>query len=287
MKSEDLAKLMKELVFAIRARRDTDLLKRLTEVMANRTSGSKVAAKNRSIGNPAMTQTVVIGGGVIGLSIAYELSKRNRRVVLLERDQVGRKASWFGAGILTPANGETAIHPLEQLESLSNELHPQWADELRQATGIDNGYAICGGLYVARTAGEIAALVGASQHWNERQIEFEHIDCRASGATGSRPRNSRASKIGLCSVGSPDSQPSTSAGPAWQLAVKTEWKLSSNVRRWNWSSKISKRRRFVSAINDYVAENYCIAGGPWSEQITQTVSNSAADDAGPWANGIV
>ena len=120
-------------------------------------------------------KVVVIGGGVIGLSIAYETAKRGRDVVLLEKEKLGRQASWAGAGIMIPANAETAIHPMEQLEALSHEIHEQWASELRDSTGIDNGFRKCGGLYLARTAGEVAALIGASLEWTEREIEFRDL----------------------------------------------------------------------------------------------------------------
>ena len=112
-----------------------------------------------------MTKSIIVGGGVIGLSIAYELSKRGQQVVLIEKDQVGRKASWAGAGIILPASQANAIHPQEQLEARSNQLHAQWAEELLAATGIDNGYRGCGGIYLARTAGELASLIGATEHW--------------------------------------------------------------------------------------------------------------------------
>ena len=120
--------------------------------------------------------TIIIGGGVIGLSIAYELSKRNRSVVLLERDKIGQQSSWVGAGIFPPANKVTAIHPLEKMSALSSELHQLWADELHAITGIDTGYSRCGGLYLARTNGELAALSGEMQHWHDRQISFEELD---------------------------------------------------------------------------------------------------------------
>jgi len=122
-----------------------------------------------------MSKIVVLGGGVIGLSIAYELSRRNHAVVLLERASVGRQASWAGAGILPPTEAATAIHPLEKLESLSSALHQRWAAELKSLTGIDNGFRKCGGLYIARTRGERAALNGQLLLWNQRMIGYEDL----------------------------------------------------------------------------------------------------------------
>lgn len=118
-----------------------------------------------------MHDCLIVGGGVIGLSLAYELARRGGRVQLLERAKVGREASWAGAGILPPANRAAAVHPLEQLRALSYELHPVWAERLREETGIDNGLRRCGGIYLARQTGEAASLHAAQSFWQEEQIE--------------------------------------------------------------------------------------------------------------------
>ena len=213
-----------------------------------------------------MTQSVVIGGGVIGLSIAYELSQRNHRVILLERDQVGRKASWFGAGILTPTNGETAIHPLEQLESLSSELHPRWSEELKHSTGIDNGYANCGGVYVARTAGEKAALVGASQHWTERKIKFEPILSQMANQLVPGLTIPPHAKLALVPSESQIRNPrhlQALAVACRQNGVEIVEQCSSL------ELVVENQQTSYVRVGDqrYLADNYCIASGPWSEQL--------------------
>lgn len=121
----------------------------------------------------------IVGGGVIGLSVAYELSQRGHDVVIAERDRVGRKSSWAGAGVFPPSNLETAIHPLEHLEARSDQLHPVWADRLKQQTGIDNQFIRCGGLYLARTAGEKAALAGIVGEWQQRHFDATPLSTEA------------------------------------------------------------------------------------------------------------
>src|SRR4051794_29509668 len=125
----------------------------------------------------SMKRCLVIGGGVIGLSLAYELSRQKWGVRVLDRQTCGQEASWAGAGILPPANSATALHPLDQLRALSHELHAQWAERLVVETGIDNGFRRCGGLYLARTAGEAALLAGMAETLKEEQI-----DCRRLSA---------------------------------------------------------------------------------------------------------
>jgi len=119
----------------------------------------------------------IIGGGVIGLSTAWELATRGHKVTVIDQGPFGRKASWAGAGILLPGNAATAIHPMEHLEAASNDLHEKWAKRLRNETGIDNGYRECGGLYVATTAGEVATLAGSLGYWDERKIDAEQLSC--------------------------------------------------------------------------------------------------------------
>lgn len=122
-----------------------------------------------------MPDCLIVGGGVIGLSLAYELAGRGAHVEVIERGAFGREASWAGAGILPPANRATAIHPFDQLRALSHELHPAWAEKLYEETGIDTGYRECGGLYVARSAGEVASLAAFAEMLRDLKIEIERV----------------------------------------------------------------------------------------------------------------
>jgi glycine oxidase len=122
-----------------------------------------------------VNDVLVIGGGVIGLSIAYELARHGDRVQLLERGELAREASWAGAGILPPPATRNDLPAWDRLQSYSYELHRTWAAELRERTGIDNGYRICGGLYLARRAGEAAALRAAAEQWRSDGVEVETL----------------------------------------------------------------------------------------------------------------
>ena len=115
-----------------------------------------------------MTDCVIIGGGVIGLSIARELAGRGARVQLLSR-AVGRDtASWAAAGIFPPVPAGADASPGDRLTAWSDALHRTWAEELRAETGIDNELRRCGGLHVAASEGGLERLAMAADSWRRR-----------------------------------------------------------------------------------------------------------------------
>lgn len=116
---------------------------------------------------------VVCGGGVIGLSIAYECVKKGWTVCVLDAGEIGKGSSWAGAGILPEGASVDALDPLEQLRALSHRLHPLWAEELLESTGIDNEFRRCGGLYLARTRAERATLRANCSWWDEHGIAYQ------------------------------------------------------------------------------------------------------------------
>ena len=118
---------------------------------------------------------LIIGGGVIGLSLAYQLARDGLTATVIDRGPLGREASWAGAGILPPASAVRAIHPYEQLRAKSFALHAEWAERLLAETGIDNGYRRCGGLYIGRAAGETASLIALEQSLVEESIACERL----------------------------------------------------------------------------------------------------------------
>jgi glycine oxidase len=103
---------------------------------------------------------IVIGGGAIGLSIAWRAARRGLRVVVIDRGPVGHGTSRYAAGMLAPVAEVTpGEEPLLELGLRSARLYPRFVDELAQAAGVDGvGYTTHGTLLVARDADEAEAL---------------------------------------------------------------------------------------------------------------------------------
>ena len=70
--------------------------------------------------NQNHADVAIIGGGIIGCAIAYQLSKRQVDVILIEKaPRVGTEASWAGAGILTSHASTHEPYPMLCRESLA------------------------------------------------------------------------------------------------------------------------------------------------------------------------
>lgn len=124
------------------------------------------------------TEVVVVGGGVIGLSIAYELARAGVRSTLIERRELGREASWAGAGIIAPGSETPHPLPLAQLRTRSATLYPEWSAALLDETGIDNEYRRCGSVDVAADAKEENDLKANAGRWRAEGIAFERLEPR-------------------------------------------------------------------------------------------------------------
>jgi glycine oxidase len=92
---------------------------------------------------------VIVGGGIIGGSIAFDLARRNLRVAVLDRQELMHEASWAAAGMLSPAPDCPAAIPLVPLGRASLALYPKFIEAVEEASGIRTGF---------RTGGTVEAI---------------------------------------------------------------------------------------------------------------------------------
>src|SRR5512144_1622454 len=101
---------------------------------------------------------VIVGGGVIGLAIAWRAAGRGLRVSVVDPDP-GSGASRVAAGMLAPV---TEVHYGEErllaLTLASAARYPDFVADLAEASGRDPGYRACGTLAVALDADDLAAF---------------------------------------------------------------------------------------------------------------------------------
>src|ERR1700749_1033634 len=114
-------------------------------------------------------EVVIVGGGVVGASVAYHLAARGGRgVVVLERGaragegSTGRATGGFRAQFGTRFNVELSMLAREKLL------------RFRDETGVDPGFRQCGYVFVACSEEELAALVSAQDVQHECGLTEAH-----------------------------------------------------------------------------------------------------------------
>ncbi len=101
---------------------------------------------------PARAHAVIIGGGVIGTSVAYHLTRLGiTDVVLVEQGQLSSGTTWHAAGLVGQLR---ASEGMTRLVQYSTALYA----ELEAETGLSAGYKQCGGVTVARTEDRMEQL---------------------------------------------------------------------------------------------------------------------------------
>lgn len=118
---------------------------------------------------PSHAQVVVIGGGVVGCSVAYHLTKNGwSDVVLLERKQLTSGTTWAAAGLIAQMR---ATEALTKLAKYSIELYSKLEDETGQSTEFTNS----GSILLARTEERVHEYARGAAMARSFGIEMEQI----------------------------------------------------------------------------------------------------------------
>ncbi len=119
--------------------------------------------------------TAVLGGGIIGMSIAWRLAQAGAAVTVFDAGRIGNQASWAAAGMLAPGGEfeERSAWSELALESLS--LYPEFVRELESESGVSVDYRKCGAFDAAFSEKEGETLRSRATRQNAIGIYSEQF----------------------------------------------------------------------------------------------------------------
>ena len=218
---------------------------------------------------PSSCRAVVVGGGVIGASVAYHLSRLGwKDIVLLEQGKITSGTTWHAAGVV----GTTRSTPSETSLSLyGTELYARLFDE----TGFDPGFKPCGSCNVARTSDRMEALhrahgvassfgIDAKMLTVDQVVErFTHPDTGECGMDVSQLRGG-IWLPGDGSIGPTDATNALMAGAKQSggVSVFEDVRVSSILHRDGKATGVE-----TESHGSIEAENVVICAGQWSRQL--------------------
>jgi glycine oxidase len=119
-----------------------------------------------------MSDVVIIGGGVMGLTTAWELAKAGKSVEVIDQSSLGSEASWAGAGLLPPGHRGDPNDPLVPLLRRATELWPVISRELKEETGIENGFEPCPEIQILKPGQSVDAEM---REWTINGVKAERL----------------------------------------------------------------------------------------------------------------
>lgn len=231
------------------------------------------------------TDHLIVGAGVIGLSLAYELASRGSSVRVLERGVAGRQTSWAAAGILpaVPATGR-GRDAFEHLRYESGRMFSDWIDRLRADSRIDPEYDAVGALHLASGAGEAAALATELVEWRELGLEFETLN----GDSIAEYEPALAGPVAAGQVHAAYRLPGESMirTPRYLESLISACRakgveIIEKVQITDWHSGDHERFHSVRAGDrEFIADQFCLTAGVWSGTTAEAWNVSL--DMRPW-----
>ncbi len=128
------------------------------------------------------TNILIIGGGVIGLSLARELHKKGvKKITILERGKLGQESSFAAAGILAPQAEAEESNDFFHFCNDSKNLYVNFAEQLFAETDIDIELDRNGTLYLAFTETDVAEIRRRFEWQKKAGLAIEHLSANEAG----------------------------------------------------------------------------------------------------------
>ncbi|HWF96800.1 MAG TPA: glycine oxidase ThiO [Xanthobacteraceae bacterium] len=223
----------------------------------------------------------IIGAGVVGLGIAWRLAARGVEVAVFDKGSAGAGATHAAAGMLAAcAEAEPGEEALVALGRDSQARWPAFADELKQASGIDVDLRREGTLVIALTADDQARLFHHLEFQKKLDLPLQWI----SAAETRRREPHLAGKL-AGAVFSPEDHQVDNRKLAAALAVAAQ-AAGARIHEHQPVAAISSQGRRVDGVvladgRQHAADTVVLAAGAWSRGIARSIADMAPQSLPP------
>jgi glycine oxidase len=203
---------------------------------------------------------LLVGGGVMGLSLAWELAQRDAKVCVIDAGEMGTEASWAAAGMLPPGPKSELwekCSAYERLQGLSQQLHPEWHARLAEQTEINNGYRLTGAIYLAGSPNFVAHLA----EWQRFDVPYQDLDRAA--ITDLEPALTPPSRAALV----PDEaqvRPPRHLKALVAACQRSGVTLKPGCQLLGWQTESDRITGAITSMGRISAGNHCLTRGCWT-----------------------
>lgn len=121
-------------------------------------------------------EVAIVGGGIIGCALGYELTRKGAAVAIVERGSLAREASWASAGIISPPSAANTSPVHTELTTRSLSAYPWLIAALQEETGLDVGYRQWGELLIAPTEADAVRLRNVLSWHESLGVDSEWVE---------------------------------------------------------------------------------------------------------------
>jgi 4-methylaminobutanoate oxidase (formaldehyde-forming) len=209
---------------------------------------------------PTQARVVIVGGGIVGCSVAYHLTKLGwRDVIVLEQGRLSGGTTWHAAGLV----GQLRSHAnMTRLIRTSTELYAS----LEEETGLATGWKQCGSLTVARTPERMTLLRRTASMARAQGVAIELLSPRE--AADKWPAMRHDDLVGAAWLPGDGKANPADITQALAKAARTRGARFSEKTRVTGVTTHNGRVMGVETSRGAVAcEVLCICAGQWSREV--------------------
>ena len=210
------------------------------------------------------SHVVVVGAGVIGCSVAYELARRGVRVEVIDRRDVGQGATQASAGVLAPFVEAHTGSPVLDLGARSLDLYDEFIARVVEDSGSTVQYRRTGTLEVATDDVFLARLRDLGKVYSANGIEVEDLDAKAIRAVEPQLSGNVLGGLLVHTHGFVGATDLTNALRRAAVARGVTFVTPVSATK---VSKLGDGLRVETGVRDFSCDAVVLAAGSWSGQV--------------------